>query len=886
VELEQLGAFLGEVAAGRGGALVVEAEPGTGKSRLVREALGRAGSELVVLETGFSSIQLPGQRPALAELFRQVVPEAPAGQSAAERALAFLGPEAEAQRAGIEGLAHEADPTAPEGRGAGGEAAAARQERWLALAALLRRAAAERRGVLVWIEDVHWMDEGTQEFLDFLAPRLGEQALGLLLTSRPRGPGAWLPAGAERLVLAPLDAAAAEEMLGAMLADLAPEERRELIGRAAGNPLFIEELARAAQEAAAAGKPLSALPSSLQGLLVSRIDRLQPPVRLLLQMGAILGQRFPTRLLGRMYSLESATLGFEPALGALEAGGFLEPELNGEAWHRFHHALVQEAAYGGLLVRLRKILHESAARLGEEYYADRLQAEAAFFAHHYWEAGLAEAAGPHLWTAGREAAERYELAAAERFLSRVAQVLEGQPELFAEAARRAEFSQTFGHVLLHRGALEAAEQRFRELEELGRAAERGDWLARGLEHRGRVAWYRGRLDEARTLFEQGLERVPKAEEQIAADLHNDLGIVFYYRGDPDAAFSHHDLALRLRERLDDRLGLAKSHSNLGNLLLDFRDDLEGAEERYRRALELAREIGAREMITSTLNNLGGVATERGKWQEAMNWFREATRLQEEIGWSFLGYVTLQNQILCEIALGRIADALRHLRECLNRGDAFLEPVNRVRTRFLFFDAYLTALADEQAGTWLDDARRLAEELEVGEIEDELALREGRRLAARGDWRGAEAAFGGAEAAAAKLTHPPFETLARAQRSRAAARAGDQPPEHPVVESARRPPLAALIRYLNADAEREPSPEVAAELERAGEEAAGLGDVSLERAAFERAGDVWRDLGNSIREEKALARAAAALEALSAGLPEDLRAGFLADPRNEGLRPRS
>ncbi|HEY7461199.1 MAG TPA: adenylate/guanylate cyclase domain-containing protein, partial [Gemmatimonadota bacterium] len=186
-ELEQLGAFLGEVAAGRGGALVVEAEPGTGKSRLVREALGRAGSELVVLETGFSSIQLPGQRPALAELFRQVVPEAPAGQSAAERALAFLGPEAEAQRAGIEGLAHEADPTAPEGRGAGGEAAAARQERWLALAALLRRAAAERRGVLVWIEDVHWMDEGTQEFLDFLAPRLGEQALGLLLTSRPRG---------------------------------------------------------------------------------------------------------------------------------------------------------------------------------------------------------------------------------------------------------------------------------------------------------------------------------------------------------------------------------------------------------------------------------------------------------------------------------------------------------------------------------------------------------------------------------------------------------------------------------------------------------------------------------------------------------------------------
>ncbi len=885
-ELAALQGFFARVADGSGGTLLVEAEPGTGKSRLVREALARTGGACLVLETGFSAIRLPGQRPALAELFRQALPEEPAGKSAAERALAFLGEEADAYRSGLEGLAHDADPSSPEAPGEAQDASAARQERWLALAALLRKTSAVRPA-LVWIEDIHWIDEATQEFLAFLAPRISEQAVGLLLTSRPRGPEAWLPTGAERIVLAPLEAAAAEELLSALLVGMKAGQRRELIGRAAGNPLFLEELARAAQEAAAAGRALAALPSSLQGLLVSRFDRLEPPVRLLLQMASVLGQRFPTRLLGRMYRLENSAMGFELVLGALEGGGFLEPELNGEAWHRFHHQLVQEAAYGGLLVRIRKILHESAARLGEEYYAGRLEAEAAFFAHHYWEAGLGKAAAPHLWTAGRKAAERYELPAAERFLSRVSQVLEGEPDLFQGPEQLAEFSQTFGHVLLHRGDLDAAEASFRKLEELARAAGRDDWLARGLEHRGRVAWYRGRLDEARALFEQALEQVPAAEERIAADLHNDLGIVFYSRGSPDDAFAHHGIALRLRERLNDRLGLAKSYANLANMLIDFRDDLDGAEEHYRKTLDLARQAGAREMITGSLNNLGGLAIERGDWKGAMGSFQQAARIEEEIGWSFVGYVTLQNQILCEIALGRIAEALTHLQECLARGDAFLEPLNRVRTRFLFFDAYHPALADERAEGYLAEARRLAQELEVTELEDELALREGRRLAARGDWAAAALAFARAEAAAARLTHPAFELLSRVQRCRAETRAGEEGADRPSVDGAKRAPMAALIRYLNADAdaERDPSSGTAADLERAGAEVARLGDVCLERACFERAAHVWRKLGDVTAEEAASARAAAALDALRSGLPEELRPGFTAHPRNEALRSR-
>ena len=882
-ELAELTGFLEGVAAGRPDMLLIEAEAGGGKTRLVEEALARAAPELLRVVLRSTSIRLPGQRPLPSEIFAQLFP--PEDGEPVERALALLHPEVERHRAGVRGLADLSDG-AIAGAPGEGDPATARQNRWVALAALIQTAARDRPLVL-WVEDAHWLDEAAQDFLTFLLPALANDPVGVLLTGRPELTGAWIPASIRRLTLLPLDEEAARALLGDLSEDLDAESRRDLVRRSQGNPLYLEQLARSLREEGSR----TAIPGTLQGLIMARIDRLDAPIQALLQMAAVLGTRFSAPLLRRMYGLEPHRTDFETALRRLE-GGFIVAEDPERGDWAFRHAMTQEVAYGGLLLAMRKILHESAARLGEEVFAQRRTAEAPFFAHHYWQAGLPREASPHLWIAGQAAAEAYELSAAEEFLDRLDQagVEDGQGLLSGDELAR--FLEMYGNVLLYRGRLEEADVRFRQLEREGERARRAEWSARGLEYLGRTAWYRGELDAAQELFERGLSRLPAGQHRIEADLHNDLGIVYYYRGRPEDAFAQHSAALELRERIGDRLGMAKSHSNIGNLLADFRDDLEGAERQYRLGLEMAEAVGDRQMQYSTLFNLATIMQDRGEWNDAVAIYRQGERLLEEIGWGHARYQNLQRQAESEIALGRIDRALRHLQECLSRGDAILEPANRVNTRTFLFDAYIRACADEFAGTAIAEARRLADELRVEEALETVQLREGRWLAARGRWADAAAAFGDAAAQASRQNHVSFAALAEAHRFRALAYAGEPSAGSggrsggtDAAEVRKRTPALAVIDFLyaDADAERDPTSTAAAVLERVADEAARLGDPGLERAAAERASRVWLVCGDDAAAAAAIVRAAHAMEVIEAGLSKDMAEAFAAHPRNAALR---
>ncbi|HEY7471350.1 MAG TPA: adenylate/guanylate cyclase domain-containing protein [Gemmatimonadota bacterium] len=871
-ELARLTHALQRAEAHEGAAIVVLAEAGVGKSRLVREALSLASSGTRIIRLQFSPIRLPGYRAPSAEIFAQVA-------GSPEEARAMLGAEADHHARGLAGLAAAANPESAPDMVEDVDPAAARQNRWLAVAALLR--AADRQAPIVLaVENLHWADEAAREFLSFILSPDAQVPIAAFLTARQTDLE-WLPEGVEQMPIGPLGPEAADFMLGALVEDLPPEERRELIRRSAGNPLFIEELARALAETGASGR---AVPGMLQGLITSRIDRLDAPLQHLLQMAAVLGLQFPLPLLGSMFTLESEAMSFEEALSGLEERGFLE--LQGEDG-AFLHALVQEVAYGGLLVRVRRVLHESAARLGEERFADRMEAEAAFFAHHYWHADLPREAAPHLWIAGRASAASWNLPAAEQFLRRAAEAL-AKSDRALDPEEGARFEETMGNVLLHRGSLEESEAWFKRLEERGHAAGRGEWEARGIEYQGRIAWYRGRLDDAQSLFERGLAVVGEDSPRVIADLHNDLGAVFYYRHDFDRAFAFHSKALELRRSLDDRLGIAKSLSNIGNILLHLKDDYDGADEHYRRAHETAVAIGDRQMQYSALNNLGLVKMTLGSWTQALEIFERAMAILAEIGWSYARFVTLQNQAWCEMELGRLGDALRHIELCREKGEAVLEPVNRVRTRSFLFDIWLHIGALDRALEALGESRAMVDDLGLVEEEEEVRLREGRWLAEQGRWEEAAEKFARSEEEAIRQQAVAVELIARAQGSRARARAGL--PDLGGCDVSRagvNRPLAVLVRYLLADGAiaRRPDPALDAEMSGIVELASQLEMTPIVLAAAARQGALRESLGDLAGAQLAFERAATAADILRASLPLEHREVFESKADVAALRQR-
>ncbi len=883
-ELERLELFFREVEAARETALLIEAEPGTGKSRLIREALARTGVDFDRLGISFSQIDLPGLLPIPVDLFLQILGLDGASSSAEDakgRAAEVLGEEASQHAAAIDELARTAAGEVVETPLA--DAEASRQNRWLVLAAFLKARSRERPLVVV-VEDAHWADESVGELLGFLLVTVAEAPVGFLLSARPGSQFPWLPAGVPVLGLGPLAQADIEAILGTLLDRLRPGVRRELIARSQGNPLYVEELARSLQGRPDPGSASRSVPGTLQGLIQSRVDRLLPPVRSLLQMASVLGERAPVSLLARMYQLESQPVDFESALEKLEAEGFLEPGGDGEVG--FHHALMQEVAYGALLIRIRKVLHESAARLGEEMFVDRREAEAPFFAHHYWQADLRTEAAPHLWTAGQAAAREHHLPAAERWLGRLTEVLAEDPGILTDLEEHARVHRIYGNVLLSRGILDEAEREFRNLSELGRRESEPAWVVEGLKDRGWVAWYHGRLDEARSLFEEGIEQLVPADDRLAAELHNGLGAVHTSRGDPDLALRDHEQALALRERLEDKTGMAKSHINIGNVFMG-RHDYDRAETNLKRALALATEVSDRRLRCMALNNLGCLSMDKGEWKRSLSRFRHLEELAEETGHRLLRYLSLVNQGECLLRLGRISEALRCFSICVSEGDQVMEPTTRFIARVGLFEAYLRAMADEAARKTLSEIVELAAQPEMESNIADARLAEGRWEAAHGNWDGALEAFREASVAARRYDQPLSELLAQAHLSRALAHLGlteEVPREIPSYTGTNRL-MQALLTYLTADAKAtaEPTRETAEALAEAGRMAAELGEVALERAAFERLGDVLSALGDLDQGREALTRASRAMRAIEEHLPDELRDGFLHPPRNIRLR---
>ena len=382
-ELALLDSRLHQAQNGHGQVVHLTAEAGLGKSRLVTEAadawIGQGSRVIMAAGQPYETVapHLP-----LRSLLRQALglteADNDAGPEAALRRCSDLGLNLHATPHFFELLGYPSAPPPvemlyPETHTA----------QLLTTANQIFFCLAQRAPLVLAIEDLHWCDQMTEAFCAKMVDQLAGAPLLLVTTSRPPHQPSWLAKSyVTQLALPPLDAqesaaivhatAGAEALSDAMV--------QAMVAQAAGNPLFLEELAAALATTEHGQRP-AAVPETLHGVLLARLHRLPESLQRLLMTAAVLGQTWPQALLASIWP-EPVALESLLDMAQQHEALYLNPAA-GARDYSFKHPLLQQAAYGRLSTAQRQGLHARAGQALEAQYAGRLEERYEQLAYHY-----------------------------------------------------------------------------------------------------------------------------------------------------------------------------------------------------------------------------------------------------------------------------------------------------------------------------------------------------------------------------------------------------------------------------------------------------------------------------------------------------------------------
>lgn len=503
-----------------------------------------------------------------------------------------------------------------------------------ALAALFT-VLSKQAALLVLLEDWHWADSASRAVLDSVREIVPTERLLFIVTTRPT-PGVLdsPPALGTRVALEPLDFAASAAIIEAGLGAGHVSERLALrvFERTGGNPFFLEQVCRALVEQGAVsmrggeavvegGPETLSLPDTVEAVIRTRLDNLEPRAREVVRVAAAFGREFEHALLA---DVVGADVDLAPAIARLLGSGLIcqssgSPRLS----YRFTHVLTQEVSYESLLAHQRKSLHEAIGQAIERHHPERLDEEAALLARHFCRAEAWREAVHY----GRRAADRASrLSQFTDALDTLEQVLEWLPHLpddeergrlradlmfqqeracetmglrrrqreivrrliahlaaAGPSARLAEAYLREGDLLTLLKRFSAADRALSTVLRISRELDDARLQRNTLRSIGLLRWHEGRCAEALALTEHALaiDRECRDEDAVAGDLVN-LGSILKSMGDYPAALSRIEEALAMPSIVGNPKKLAYALHNLANVHRGM-GDLEATLASLRRA---------------------------------------------------------------------------------------------------------------------------------------------------------------------------------------------------------------------------------------------------------------------------------------------------------------
>ncbi|WP_028217536.1 adenylate/guanylate cyclase domain-containing protein [Paraburkholderia oxyphila] len=664
-ELERLHGALALTTAGHGQIVGVVGEAGVGKSRLFHEFKERSQRGCLILETFSVSHGKAFPYLPLIELLRNYFQIT--AQDDERRSREKVTGRVLTLERGLEDLLpyvlYLLGAGEPDSAVATMDARIRRERTFDAIKRLIERESLNQPVQLLF-EDLQWLDSETEAFLAFLIEHVASERIILLLNFRPDYRPGWSDKDNYRQMrLDALGPAEAQSLLSALLGDdpgLMPLKER-ILEKTEGNPFFMEEVVQTlVEEGALLGAPGQYriaktpaelhIPTTVHGVLASRMDRLPVAEKTLLQHLAIVGKEFPWSLIRQV--VEQTEDELRHLLSRLQVAEFIyERPAFPEIEYTFKHALTQEVAASSLLSEQRSLLHERTAQAIEALYAGRLNEYCSELAHHYSLSSNAQKAVEYLHRAGQQAVERSAGLDAMRHFQTALALLERLPDTPGRARQELALRLSIGPALMAARGYAAPEVEATYTRAMALCEQIGDCSQLFPARFGLRTYYSLRADyaTAQELGERLLRVASNAHDpDFLVEAHSALGSSSFFQGDFVTAREHQEKmrALYVQERHQAHAYVYGMDPGVRTLsiaswtqwYLGFPDQ---ASERSRQALTLARKIAQPFGLAFALVSAAMLHLIRQEPRQAQEFTEAAITLSDEQGFPYyLAWATI------------------------------------------------------------------------------------------------------------------------------------------------------------------------------------------------------------------------------------------------------
>jgi tetratricopeptide (TPR) repeat protein/transcriptional regulator with XRE-family HTH domain len=689
---------LTQLVAGSGQAMLIEGEPGIGKSRLMREVARHARQlGMVTLSTNCYEIERAMPYQPVIDLITHAL------DRVAPAALRAIAPVSLAELAALVPEIGERVPGLPT---LSNDFPEARQARLPRAVDQLLEAARDGRPALLMVDDIQWADDASAQVLHYLARQAAARPLLLIYTCRDENldsdarlarlvESLHREAGARRVPLARLGAADTEALVAALARTGldAPGLAGRLHRETEGNPFFLISILHSLNEGetrveARAGTGAGLLPDALRAAVRVRLAHVPGELRPTLETAAVLGRRFDFDTL--LAVTREPEQGLLDALEALVRRRLLREEAEGGVYD-FSHDKLREVVYRDISGARRRLLHQSVAEALEARADGAGHERDAQLAEHYERAQVWPRALHYLVLAGERSQALFALRDALHWLDRAVALCEAHPGALTESGRlaiyerrgaaRAQAGQTLGAVADIRRVVEAAraggrrDQTRDALLQLGMAYRRADayeeataclnealaqsqalgeehQAADTLYHLGTVAWSTGLNHQATGFHQQAVEICGRKgyTDLVAVQAYHGRGEAHYANAEPAAAIGCYSRSLELARGIGDRSYESENLMMLGHACLGTKGlgDYPRASASLEAALEIARAADLQWHLGPTLLGLDHARACTGKYGAAWSGMQLTLRWLEDLGQvryqliarDFIGYLLL------------------------------------------------------------------------------------------------------------------------------------------------------------------------------------------------------------------------------------------------------